>query len=107
MNITDTDFDMLFSTSTDLRSGPSNIPGRGRLNDTRWPETDTEGKLFDAERFRYLYAMPDAASTVLALAFLRGEGAAFQTIDDELGAPPGYVIFTDYASPCWQPETND
>jgi len=68
------------------------------------------GTFPDVSKWAYAYWFDSYANLLLARGFLAAYGELFQVCSDEYieDAPPGshvhdpgWVIFTDYASPCW------
>lgn len=96
------DFERLWVTSSHATKSMNKITDR--FHD---PDSDT---FPDVTRWQYAYWFDSYASLILARSFLYAYGELFQVTSDEYGedAPPGghvhspgWVIFTDFASPCW------
>jgi hypothetical protein len=66
--------------------------------DDRWPEKDVEGEPFDADAWRYFYAIEDASSTVMCRHFLAAGATPHQMIVDG----DCFMIFTNWVSPRWR-----
>ena len=100
------DFERLFVSSSRRPARLDEYPERFRD-----PATDTYP---DLSRWAYVYWFDQYAHLILARSYLNTIGQDYQVVSDEYMEDaethhglvhhvhdPGWVIFTDWASPCW------